>query len=131
MREILFRGKRFENGEWVYGCYVNQKNKHIIFDKENEWHHYISENELGQYTGLTDKNGKKIFEGDIIKDYSQLTNLIILWENELCRWVRSETLNTTDRLWYSINDIFLEDGCEVIGNIYDNPELLEGDDVKD
>lgn len=78
MRELLFRGKRVENGEWVYGlpCYIYEKNKTILCiteyrDKEKSAtfsHTYeVIPNSISEFTGLTDQNGKKIFEGDIVK----------------------------------------------------------------
>lgn len=69
MREILFRGKRTDNGEWVYGYYVVQNGSHqIYFDVPgSEWNIWnVDPATVGQYTGLTDKNGKRIFEGDKI-----------------------------------------------------------------
>lgn len=123
MREIIFRGKRIDNGEWVYGCYVFQNGKHIIFDKNTTWHYYIDESTVGQYTGLTDRNGKKIFEGDIVKHYhdrkfpESYSKGAIFWNEEYLRWKR-----TSENF-----DCCLANDCvyEVIGNIHDNPELLK------
>ena len=144
MREILFRGKRIENGEWVYGCYVNQENKHIIFEKESTWHHYIDKNTLGQYTGLKDKNGTKIFEDDIVevtikyeeydwdgkyKKYTQkLIGKVIYEKNAFVINSKTRTLDFIDKKYVEIQ----RDGItyyytyKVIGNIHDNSELLEG-----
>lgn len=126
MREILSRGKRIDNGEWVEGnLFVPDKEDtptqicigtnivRITYD-------IISET-VGQYTGLTDKNGKKIFEGDIIKWGLKLC--VIKWDEcnaSFCLYV----YGTTKVAGFNQETMKLK---EVIGNIHDNPELLEGD----
>ena len=69
MREILFRGKRLNNGEWVYGSYwySHRSNtyQHFVFDDGNVWVS-VDPSTVGQFTGLTDKSCAKIFEGDIV-----------------------------------------------------------------
>lgn len=133
MREILFRGKRKDNNEFVQGFYFNElyAGKHFI----KSWY-YGSYAELqtfevipetvGQYTGLTDKNGNKIFEGDIVKvtdDYGETNQCscgigYVLFYDGV--WYIDNEVN--DGL-YDVNKIYY---VEVIGNIHDNPELLGG-----
>ena len=137
MREILFRGKRVDNGEWVYGNYafadIDSK-QYFIFQNKAFEHEVIPET-VGQYTGLTDKNGDKIFEGDIVK-------ATIAYNNRFQDKVDHRT--ETYEVKYHINHCYfylarernnlLFDGnwqyflkeIEVIGNIHDNKELLKG-----
>lgn len=129
MREILFRGKK-DNGEWVQG-YYSPVNMPIVgcmghFINEGGYNAVeIIPETVGQYTGLTDKNGKKIFEGDIVK-FCDIKGVINFGMGCYC-------VKTNKPDWKSRNnpaiDIVLneyENELEVIGNIHDNPELLGG-----
>ena len=134
MRDILFRGKRKDNGEWTEGHYAKVVDwlderyiDLIIESKATQFHHseLTSCNEVeletvGQFTGLLDKNGKKIFEGDIVEGRNWLheDRLIyrVVWELNGFYYCDED-----DERWHPghINEV------EVIGNIHDNPELLE------
>lgn len=127
MREILFRGKRKVNAAWVYGFYVehpigNDSLYTQIVDK-NGWTHDVSQETVGQFTGLLDKNGKKIFEGDIL--VNQLNSLVdsdpfeVVWSDD-CGGFAWKQGDEGDILYPAITR-----NCEVIGNVHDNPELLE------
>ena len=141
MREILFRGKWKNSGEWVYGNLFNPDKADTptqicIGTYIAKTCYEIDPETVGQYTGLTDKNGKKIFEGDIVKltdDYNDFEwKAVVVFGNpggaycwgwnflpidgykgttDILMWVEMETTGAY---------------CEVIGNIYDNPELLKG-----
>jgi uncharacterized phage protein (TIGR01671 family) len=126
MREILFRGKMIANGNWSEGNLLVTKEGCCITPDATVLGSYgaVDPETVGQYTGLTDKNGTKIFEGDIVAfNYTadELTNCEILWFKN--KWVVRE------RVHYAINDIdsFFCGRSTVIGNIYDNPELLKGE----
>ena len=139
MREILFRGKRVSDGKWIYGYYNKCEALHNWKDERPEPRTWIQEVDesgvalifepvdpatVGQFTGLTDKNGKKIFEGDILA-MKGMEKLIIEGV------VRYGTFNCT--CCHGVYGWFVDGGdirdaaymCEVIGNIHDNPELLE------
>ena len=118
MREILFRGKRVDKGERVYGYYMPRPNLgeyYIVTVGKSIWHKVIPET-VGQYTGLTDKNGQKIFEGDILRVMYKNC-----YGNDICHTVT--LYDMTDRL--DVERIS-ESEVVIIGNIHDNPELLEG-----
>lgn len=125
MREIVFRAKRVADGEWVYGYFVSQYRANEIYlpngidDDGFDKRHIIPET-VGQYTGLTDKNGKRIFEGDIIeydKDGARY-EVIFAVENGIAKFCSKDLIDGT--LGY-IN----KGRDKVIGNIHDNPELLK------
>jgi uncharacterized phage protein (TIGR01671 family) len=123
MREILFRGKRKDNGEWIEGDSLihsmYKKGDVCIGVVEGLAIHSVIPSTIGQFTGLTDKNGKKIFEGDIVKYSNGYGH--IAWA-ELHGAFMCVEENGEYWEWFSnMYDI------EVIGNIHDNPELLESE----
>lgn len=132
MREILFRGKRIDNGEWVYGNYaftdVNGK-KYFIFQNKPLEHEAIPKT-ISQYTGLTDKNGKKIFEGDIVQRRNKKLILNNTFDFKIVFIPVRACFTAVDISGGNVT--FISDyinnkyDIEVIGNIHDNPELLEG-----
>ena len=157
MRDILFRGKRIDTGEWVEGYFfkwpcVSWKELSCVIVPVIGLEHGIAEqaivdeNTVGQWTGLTDKNGKKIFEGDIVVWTSKVMRLIGNYtycfdgyhEGDVLKVVCNEAGFMLARLDDSIPDV--PNGSskidnyafwnfhrllEIIGNIHDNPELME------
>lgn len=140
VREILFRGKRVSDGEWVEGNYewYHKPQKHIISNPYTGETKGVIPETVGQYIGITDKNGKKIFTGDIVRFTDSLFNYS---ETGIAGKVRSQ---------YGV--IYKEHGCdafhlfektstyrdmgaselvtysyEVLGNVFDNPELIKED----
>ena len=143
MREILFRGKRLDNGEWVEGYLYEHEPELVGIASENDvpepskwfiartgfadWNMprpvefvEIDPSTVGQYTGMKDKNGKKVFEGDIIRKTNEGRHPQIFTAN-----IRTN-FRVNEEVYYSPCDHFTE-SCEyeIIGNIHDNPELLE------
>ena len=133
MREILFRGKREDNGEWVEGYYVCVSGvKHYILTGNPviapnnitiECYGVIPET-VGQFTGLTDKNGVRVFEGDILfSSYIADSPSIEVVKWIYNGWHTQEGDLTPDM----IDDVGIMPYSEVIGNVHDNPELLKGE----
>lgn len=145
MREIEFRGKRIDNGEWVYGNLMQfEDSATFIFADERKGAstltyahfiinnmHAIDEKTIGQYTVLKDKNGKKIFEGDIVafsEDNFHVFNSQVEYFSEDGYPAFDIKVPST---YYFDSNVFSEVSMsglyeiEVIGNIHENPELLE------
>ncbi len=137
MREIKFRGKRIHDNEWMYGNLIvdNIGNKYIVpFEFfESDGHHlmyvddtdlpvFIDENTIGQYTGLKDCTGRKIYEGDIAqwKEYDICSGAGRTYRG------RVEFHNGLFRIGsFLLYNLVSKRGFKIIGNIYENPELLE------
>lgn len=129
IREILFRGKRKDTGEWVYGYFVKDpKGQYRIYyqpfdEATSNTYHFVNPESIGQYTGLEDRNGKKIFESDIVT--------CEIYERE--EYIEQESgipikVSYDQGGFYPFYKAFgwrssVED-IEVIGNVHDNPELL-------
>lgn len=136
MREILFRGKRVDNGEWVYGAYYGLcriTNKagdfgyeHLMRQSDNEPLYRVDPETVGEYTGMKDKNGERIFEGDIIAPTvpSNIPPCEVMFDVAEGQFVvkyacadHHGTLANFGRM--------TDNHYKVIGNKWDNPELLE------
>lgn len=128
MREILFRGRTENKKKWFEGYYTLHGYKIGTIEEEiyptitpfNDWQRKVDPKTVGQFTGLNDKNGKKIFEGDILQFLAYGT--VYTGKVEFLNgafWVKC-------RFHDRIGAIVYEFKPEIIGNIYDNPELLEG-----
>ena len=157
MKTIKFRGKRCDNGEWVYGYYARLRNEfkewHCIMTEEDASENYIKDcnaynmiytpvnhNTVGQFTGLCDKNGNEIYEGDILlwtrknvhiegrplRDFADRCETF--YDDDKCafRFKYKLDCGSCIGLLDFSDDRADESYIEVIGNIHDNPELLKG-----
>lgn len=127
-REILFRGWNKKNKKWLYGYYCVNRGEHFIAPDEfvnplASYEDYVVEaDSVGQYTGLKDANGVKIFEGDIIVD--ETCPYIIQYHEEYSQFVAVPKPNVTIAFYQQwVN----ERGFVVIGNVHENKELIEKD----
>lgn len=126
-REIIFKARRKDNGEWVEGYYqkrfdLDGSEQHLIFWSKSYtvWEYAeINPDTICQYTGLTDKNGKRIWENDIIELPGEDGYFVCEWQEDTARFVLNGEGLTVDF------DNYWSYEVEVIGNIFDNPDLLE------
>jgi uncharacterized phage protein (TIGR01671 family) len=147
LREILFRGKRLDNDEWIEGYYVRATHHWHKHGVHEDWiiagaaanggwfaiheRRAVDPATVGQYTGRKDKNGKRVFEGDILRLFSiwadgtvepdEVPVIVQFWENDQCYVLTTKDGHHCD----DFGNLGKPEYYEVIGNIHDNPELLE------
>lgn len=123
MRTIKFRGKRIDNGEWVYGSYaVIDMKSYILFCVKSDIEivnlkYEVNPETVGQFTGLLDKNGKEIYEGDVIE-----FEIVIVFRNGAFR-IDVDDTPLQEWIWKRKR---AHEETGIIGNIYENPELIKG-----
>lgn len=137
-REIEFRGYNQKNGKWLYGYYLVNRGKHCIVQdgiqppSATPEDFEVEPESIGQYTGMKDRDGKKIYEGDILRvsDRDEHQKVVVVehghygWmfyntRTVVFQWARSHTYNAVKKFWFTFGT------GEVIGNIHDNPELAK------
>lgn len=133
MREILFRGKT-EDGKWVYGSPILTKLYCYLLESEDDFGKIdglatpVIHKTVGQFTGLFDKNGKKIFEGDIVKTKYGRLCIVVWFSSQVYNGWDLESVLTCENCILTKQptsiDLYKKDNLEIIGNIHDNPELL-------
>lgn len=152
MREILFKAKRIDNGEWIIGSLIKTKNDYYICEKPYECmdeysslngqsygfggFKFVEPSTICQCTGLVDVNGRKIWENDVVKciDKNSDSEFIGVVEfgnpNSFYSWgyqlkhIKGDKPNLDILLWIDMEETGAT--CEVIGNLFDNPQLLKG-----
>lgn len=137
MREILFRGKRTDNHQWVEGFYIvddmENPNPYIVNGRGK---YRVAHKSVGQYTGLKDKNGKRIFEGDVVSfedavaDYEGYHDDVFINHGVVSIFPYGG-VSFSNRKTVEMDDLYDTDDsidAEVIGNIHDNPDLLKEED---
>ncbi len=130
-REILFRGKSVNEEKWLYGDYMRYAGGAQIWTHDNDggtWNAIVDPSTVGQYTALTDKNGVKIFEGDIVRTLEtdargERRSFPVVYKKGAF-WLYDKYLLDNNGLDFLAG--YSTEKIEVIGNIHDNPELLEG-----
>lgn len=123
MREILFRGKRLDNGEWIYGSLLNFGGEYEISDCNTvDYSRYeVDPSTVGQYTGMQDIGGEKIFEGDVVNVLFGATCSVLMMVHQYRgAWCITEIDGDTET-----NHLLSDYMVRIHTNIHDNPELLK------
>ena len=132
MREIKFRAwdKKLKNMLFMDGMSMNWEYDHLTFritgyTDEEEWSTNEEDLELMQYTGLKDKNGKEIYEGDLIKTHTEGDTLLVIWnERSGNGWALKRQDGTIIQGLFPTNDGAPYPEVEIVGNLYEHPELF-------
>lgn len=127
MREIKFRGKEIGTYHWQEGHYVREGNKHFIVDEDQIYMEVFPET-VGQFTGLLDNNGNEIYEGDIVQAYHKICDNPLPIREASCgeiMFIEGSFCFCYDNIQLPLIGLY-SDQLEVIGNIHDNQELIEG-----
>lgn len=127
MRQIKFRGKRKDTGEWVYGDLVHTIKDILILPIDEGWNQYsVNSKTIGQFTGLCDKNGKEIYEGDILSANGRIVGWVKGEVRGYCYDVVYVNHPTEEKRWslYSTVMYDYKGKIEITGNRFDNPELI-------
>lgn len=134
MRQIRFRGRSLRTGEWLYGDLLRNENGAVAvvppfkLNKHNECSYYeVDADTVGQFIGVTDKNGKEIYEGDIILYGNTIKNVVVFRHGAFGYLVDGfGFISYAGNTNFTFNPLDRSKEHEVIGNIFDNPDLLNG-----
>ena len=135
MRTIKFRGLRTDGKGWVYGGYFQHTPdedgvRYYIFDF-NEGAVEVIPESVGQFTGLHDKKGKEIYEGDMLRDdYTDEDILIedysvVVWDEKFCQWAIDNSFAKDGSSFTNLVEYFGRETFEIIGNVFENPDLVK------
>lgn len=135
MREVLFRGKRVDNKEWVYGDLIHTRGGHPLICARHDFGSVVEGvevdyNTVCQYTGMIDKNGNKIFEGDIIESHSLSGDIArhrIEFDGSMGWYIAILLIGPKTGYFFQLKQDWISKCDKVVaGNVYDSPELLKG-----